>query len=57
MSVTEEIRVLALARDTASNIGAVAAEQGMHRLRDDGLAKVLTGDTSLAEVARVSGTS
>jgi type IV pilus assembly protein PilB len=56
MTITEEIRTLALARDTASNIGAVAERQGMHRLRDDGLAKVLAGATSLAEVARVAGT-
>lgn len=35
-------------------IAAVAIEQGMGRLREDGLQKVLTGQTSLAEVGRIT---
>jgi type IV pilus assembly protein PilB len=57
MSVTEEIRALVLQRAPADEIAAVAARQGMRRLRDDGFAKVKTGLTSLAEVARVTGTT
>jgi type IV pilus assembly protein PilB len=32
----------------------MAVEQGMRRLRDDGLDKVRQGTTSIAEVARVT---
>jgi type IV pilus assembly protein PilB len=56
MTLSEEIRAMALARETASSIAEIAVAQGMSRLRDDGFAKVLRGDTSLAEVARVTGT-
>ncbi len=55
MTVSEEIRALALARETAATIGRVAIEQGMRRLRDDGFEKVRAGMTTLAEVARVTG--
>ena len=57
MSVTDEIRKLAIARASADQIGAVAVQQGMTRLREDGLEKVKQGRTSIAEVARVTGTS
>jgi type IV pilus assembly protein PilB len=57
MSVTPEIRRLALERRPAEELRAVAIEQGMRRLRDDGLEKVRHGITSIAEVARVLGTS
>jgi type IV pilus assembly protein PilB len=57
MTVSEEIRRLILARRPADEIGAVAVEEGMRRLRDDGLEKVKAGITSLAEIARVSGTA
>ena len=57
MTVTDEIRTLAIARASADQIGAVAVEQGMTRLREDGLEKVKQGRTSIAEVARVTGTS
>jgi type IV pilus assembly protein PilB len=57
MSMTEEIRTLVLARAPADEIAAVATRAGMHRLRDDGFEKVKAGLTSLAEVARVIGTS
>ena len=55
MTVSEEIRSLALARETAAAIGNAAVEQGMRRLRDDGFEKVKAGVTTLAELARVTG--
>ena len=55
MTVTEEIRSLIVARATASEISRVAVSQGMRTLREAGLAKVRAGETSLAEVARVTG--
>ena len=57
MTVTDEIRKLAIQRASADQIGAVAVQQGMTRLREDGLEKVKQGRTSIAEVARVTGTS
>jgi type IV pilus assembly protein PilB len=57
MTVTDEIRRLAIERASADRIGAVAVANGMTRLRDDGLAKVMAGRTSIAEVARVTGTT
>ena len=45
---------LILARASADRIGALAITQGMRRLRDDGLDKVKTGLTSMAEIARVT---
>jgi type IV pilus assembly protein PilB len=53
MSVTSEIRSLALERRSASEVLELAVSQGMRRLRDDGLEKVQQGRTSLSEVARV----
>ncbi|MCW2967838.1 MAG: type secretion system protein GspE [Solirubrobacteraceae bacterium] len=55
MSVTEAIRSLIIQRAPADQIAEVAVSEGMTRLRDDGLAKVRTGVTSIAEVARVTG--
>ena len=57
MTVTDEIRRLAVERASADRIGEVAERNGMRRLREDGLAKVALGQTSIAEVARVTGTS
>jgi type IV pilus assembly protein PilB len=57
MTMSEEIRALTLARSSSEEIGAVAAREGMRRLREDGLDKVRSGVTSLAEVARVTGTA
>jgi type IV pilus assembly protein PilB len=56
MAVTEKIRELTLLRASADQIAAVAVSEGMRRMRDDGLDKVKTGLTSMAEVARVTGT-
>jgi type IV pilus assembly protein PilB len=56
MTVTDEIRHLAVERASADRIAEAAVKQGMRRLREDGLAKVAQGRTSIAEVARVTGT-
>jgi type IV pilus assembly protein PilB len=55
MTLTEEIRALVVERASADRIAAVAIEQGMSTLREDGMAKVAEGETSLAEVGRVTG--
>jgi type IV pilus assembly protein PilB len=57
MVMTEEIRGLAVERASAEKITEVAVRDGMRRLREDGLHKVMLGRTSLAEVARVTGTA
>jgi type IV pilus assembly protein PilB len=54
MTVTEEIRTLAIERASSDRIAEVAVRQGMRRLRDDGLEKVKQGRTSIAEVYRVT---
>jgi type IV pilus assembly protein PilB len=54
MSVTDEIRELAIGRASADRIAEVATRNGMRRLREDGLEKVKQGRTSIAEVARVT---
>ena len=56
MTITDEIRTLAIERASADRIAEVAVRDGMRRLRDDGLEKVKQGRTSIAEVARVTGT-
>ncbi len=53
MPVSEEIERLAVERASAVTIGQVAREQGMLTLRDDGMAKVLGGVTTLEEILRV----
>jgi type IV pilus assembly protein PilB len=55
MTITDEIRKLAIERTSADVIAEVAVRDGMRRLRDDGLEKVRLGRTSIAEVARVTG--
>jgi type IV pilus assembly protein PilB len=55
MVVSERIRSLTIERRSADEIAEVAVQEGMRRLRDDGLEKVRLGRTSLAEVARVTG--
>jgi type IV pilus assembly protein PilB len=56
MMMSEGIRELTLQRASADQLGAVAVQEGMRRLREDGLDKVKAGLTSLAEVARITGT-
>src|SRR5699024_6432335 len=46
MTINEEIERLTVRRASAAEIVAAAAEDGMTSLRQDGLAKVLTGETS-----------
>jgi type IV pilus assembly protein PilB len=53
MPMTEELERLTVERASAEQIKAVAIEQGMITLRDDGLEKVRMGLTSIEEVARV----
>ncbi len=54
MSVSERIRALILERAAVDDMVAVALEEGMRRLRDDGLQKVREGLTSIAEVERMT---
>ncbi len=54
MTVSEEIRALIGARAPAAEIRRTAVAQGMRTLVQDGLDKVRAGETTLAEVARVT---
>ncbi len=56
MVLSDEIRSLILRKASADEIAAAAIAEGMRRLRDDGLAKVRSGTTSVPEVLRVLGT-
>jgi len=55
MTVSDEIRKLALARAASTEVSEVAIRQGMRLMRDDGIEKVRLGLTSIAEVTRVTG--
>ena len=57
MLVSDEIRQLAISRASADRIRAVAVEQGMRLLSEDGLDKVRMGITTVEEVARVTGSA
>jgi type IV pilus assembly protein PilB len=57
MNVTPEVQAMALERRPAEAMRDLAVEQGMRRLRDDGFEKVKQGRTSIAEIARVIGSS
>ncbi len=57
MTLSSQIRNLALERRSADEIREMAIREGMRRLRDDGLEKVRQGLTSIAEIARVIGSS
>jgi type IV pilus assembly protein PilB len=57
MTMSAEIRALALERRSADELRDLAVRDGMRRLRDDGLEKVRQGLTSVAEIARVLGVS
>jgi len=54
MSMTERIKEMTVALAPEAEIGMVAREEGMCTLREDGLAKVRAGMTSLEEVLRVT---
>ena len=53
MIVSEAIRRLTIERKSADEISRVAKAEGMKCLRDDGIDKVLLGQTSFEEIARV----
>ena len=55
MPITREIKDLILQGAPPTEICKVARDQGMTTLREEGLAKVADGETSLAEVGRVTG--
>ncbi len=57
LMMSEEVRSLTLTRGSADQLTAVAVSEGMRRLREDGLEKVKAGLTSMAEVARVTGSA
>ncbi|MDQ3432872.1 MAG: Flp pilus assembly complex ATPase component TadA [Actinomycetota bacterium] len=53
MPVTEDIERQIVEQASTADITACAASQGMRSLREDGLAKVVLGHTTLEEIARV----
>ncbi|MGD9957742.1 MAG: GspE/PulE family protein [Candidatus Nanopelagicales bacterium] len=53
MAITDEIERLTVERASSTRIGAVAIEQGMRTLREDGLLKASQGITTIDEVFRV----
>jgi len=55
MPMSDAIRTLVVRNATTMEITATALREGMTTLRDDGLAKVRAGRTTLAELARVAG--
>ncbi len=54
MSLSEKLKDLTVAHAPEPEIAAVAREEGMLTLREDGVAKVRGGQTSLEEVLRVT---
>jgi len=53
----EEIRELVIERGSADRIRALAMEQGMRTLQEDGVDKFRMGITSIQEVARITGSA
>jgi type IV pilus assembly protein PilB len=54
MTLSERIKEMAISAASESEIAAAAHEEGMLTLREDGIAKVRSGMTSLEEVLRVT---
>jgi type IV pilus assembly protein PilB len=54
MKLSERIKDMAVSGAPEAELGAVAREEGMCTLREDGIAKVRAGQTSLEEVLRVT---
>ena len=52
LTMSDETRALALQEASGAVIGAQARKEGMRTLREDGLVKVLSGRTTLEELAR-----
>jgi type IV pilus assembly protein PilB len=57
MVMTDELRELVIERAASDSIRALAIEQGMRPLEQDGLEKVRRGMTTIEEVARVTGSA
>ncbi len=54
MRMSERIKEMTVAQAPEAEIAAIAREDGMLTLREDGVGKVRSGQTSLAEVVRVT---
>jgi type II secretory ATPase GspE/PulE/Tfp pilus assembly ATPase PilB-like protein len=54
LEMTEEIKQLIVKRATSDEILTLAKKQGMTTMLEDGIEKVLNGDTSIEEVLRVT---
>ena len=54
MSLSEKLKEMTIAHAAEPEIAAVAREEGMLTLREDGVSKVRAGNTSLEEVLRVT---
>jgi type IV pilus assembly protein PilB len=57
MLVTDDIRSLVISRASADEIRAVALNQGMQSIQEDGIEKIRRGITTIEEVARVTGSA
>ena len=57
MTLSKEIRELVIERASADKIRALAMEQGMRTLQEDGMDKFRMGITSIQEVARITGSA
>ena len=55
MGITDAIRHLIVTRAATHDLRRLAIEEGMTELREDGMAKVRSGLTTLAEMGRVLG--
>lgn len=53
LPMTDRVRALVLNRASTAEIKQAAVEEGMNTMQDDGLAKVLSGVTSMEECLRV----
>jgi general secretion pathway protein E len=54
LTVDETLRSMIHARESEQRLRDYAVKNGMHNLRDDGLRWVVSGDTSVEEVIRVT---
>jgi type IV pilus assembly protein PilB len=54
MSLSDKLKEMTIARAAEPDIAAVAREEGMLTLREDGVTKIRAGQTSLEEVLRVT---
>ena len=54
MALSDHLKEMVVAQAPEAEIAAVAREEGMLTLREDGLGKVRAGLTSLEEVVRVT---